>query len=205
MSDPNRDREIEQAFAAWARGQVGQVDDGEPDEPLTAGVLAGELGLDRAPSRQTAVRPRRVEALTAALALAVVGLSLWIAQLRGTVGDLAAPQLNTPVENLSATPRRASTPPAAVRLAPGGRVFTVVLAPARTGDFPDYALEVASSDGRVVWSGAGLRPNADGLFTATLSRNLLPPGPWRLRIYGLPGPGAGRELLGEYPFELAAP
>jgi hypothetical protein len=80
----------------------------------------------------------------------------------------------------------------------------VVLSPDQPGTFPDYALEIATPDGRKVWSGAGLRPNEFGLFTVTLHRDLVPPGRWHLRLEGLSAPGGEPTLLGEYALEVAA-
>jgi Putative zinc-finger len=127
---------------------------------------------------------RRFQALAAALLIATIGLSLWVASLRRTVGELSRPQVNAPVVDLYAGTVRGETSAALPSIPPDMEVFTVVLNPAGQRSHDEYRLEIASEGGAVVWSGAGLKPNSFGSLSLTLSRRLLKPGDYRFRLFG---------------------
>jgi hypothetical protein len=63
--------------------------------------------------------------------------------------------------------------------------------------FPEYRLEILSKDtGKPVWSSRGLHKTGPVEISVALPRDLLPPGDYRLRLYGLKGGKAA--LAGEY-------
>lgn len=155
-------------------------------------------------ARERSRNPVWMRALAASLAVAVVGLSVWVASLRRTVDDLAHPQLNVPVLDLYAAPARGEkAPQAEVRLPPGTGAFTLVLNPDSTLRQTEYAVAIVRGDGTPVWSGRGLRKNAFDTFSLTLSARLFAPGEYRIRLFGLDGPR--REPAGEYAFRVHRP
>ena len=84
-------------------------------------------------------------------------------------------------------------------------MFTLILSPARRGDFEDYEAEIAPNDGEggaEVWRARGLRPNDYGSFSLTVPRRALGTGEHRIRLFGI-GSGGEREPLGEYALRIA--
>lgn len=155
------------------------------------------------PSRRTLAPPPWMSALAAALLVAVIGLSVWVASLRGTVAELSRPEINAPVLDLvpSGVGEREGGPAPAAVVPSGARSFTLILSPGRRGDFQDYEAEIARDGGEVVWRGRGLRPNDYGSFSLTLSRHALGTGEHRLRLFGIRSDR--REVLGEYALRIA--
>lgn len=179
------------------------------EEALWAG-LRREIRQEPAPAAAVVPFPRRrippppwISALAAALLVAVIGLSAWVASLRRTVGELSRPEVNATVLDL--IPRgigqREGGEASAAVVPSGARMFTLILSPARRGDFQDYAAEIARPGGGVVWREGGLRPNVYGSFSLTLPRRALEAGEHRLRLFGIRG--GGREVLGEYALQIA--
>lgn len=159
------------------------------------------------PPRRRTAPPPWMSALAAALLVAVLGLSAWVASLRRTVDELSRPEVNAPVVDLVplgiGQRDEAAAPDAEVP--PGARMFTLILSPARRGDFRDYEVEIAPNDvegGAVVWRARGLRPNDYGSFSLTMPRGALGTGEQRIRLFGI-GSGGEREPLGEYALGIA--
>lgn len=154
--------------------------------------------------RRTAPPPPWISALAAALLVAVAGLSVWVASLRQTVEELSRPEINAPVLDL--VPRgigsRDEGPAPAVEVPSGARLFTLILSPARRGDFADYEVEIEPAGGEVAWRERGLRPNDYGSLSLTVPRRALGDGKHRLRLFGIES-GGERELLGEYSLRIA--
>ncbi len=156
------------------------------------------------PPRRRSAPPPWLPALAAALLVAVIGLSVWVASLRRTVDELSQPEVNAPVLDLvplGIGQRDEAVAPAA-EVPTGARMFTLILSPARRGDFLDYEAEIASAGGTVVWRERGLRPNDYGSFSLTVQRDWLGTGEHRIRLFGIPSGGA-REPLGEYALRIA--
>jgi hypothetical protein len=155
------------------------------------------------PSRRTSAPPRWMSALAAALLVAVIGLSVWVASLRLTVMELTRPEVNATVLDLvpSGIGQREGGPAPAAVVPSGSRSFTLILSPGRRGDFQDYEAEIAHAGGEVVWRGRGLRPNDYGSFSLTLQRQALGTGEHRLRLFGIRS--GRREALGEYALRIA--
>jgi hypothetical protein len=170
------------------------------DRPATLTAPAPPTG------REVARRPRQapwLQALAAALLVAVVGLSFWVLRLRTDLGALSRPQLNAPVQDLTPGGARGGEGgPLELRLPPHTGLFTLVLNPASPRDFPAYAVDIAPAEGSVLWSGEGLEKNAYGSFSLALPRSLMPDGRYTIRLYGVTG--ARREPLGDYDLILAA-
>jgi hypothetical protein len=171
------------------------------DEPATTAAPAGTIPFP--PQRRTA-SPRWLSALAAALLVAVIGLSAWVASLRRTVEDLSRPEINAPVLDLvprGVGPRDEGAPPEA-EVPSGARMFTLILSPVRRGELQDYEVEIAPAGGTVVWRERGIRPNVYGSFSLTVPRRALGTGEHRLRLFGI-GSDGSRELLGEYALRIA--
>ena len=194
----------------------GEGEEGPPSEIEVAAVWQGVRARSaptetvpvvplRAPrARERSRNPVWMRALAASLAVAVVGLSVWVASLRRTVDGLAHPQLNVPVLDVYAAPARGEeAPPAEVRLPAATDAFTLVLNPDSTLRHAEYAAEIVRGDGTLVWSGRGLRKNTFDTFSLTLSARLFAPGEYRIRLFGLDGPR--REPAGEYAFRVYPP
>jgi hypothetical protein len=111
-----------------------------------------------------------------------------LAELRGEIASLEQPRLNTPVIDLDAAGpiRGASAPSRTLEIPPSADLFTLILnLPPGTPSYPNYSLEIVDRNGAVIWSGNGLRRSAFDTFDVTLTRKLLPPGGYRLRLYGV--------------------
>jgi hypothetical protein len=135
------------------------------------------------------------------LVISTMALSGWVAYLRDQVEDLSSPQLNAPILDLypAGSTRGGS---AGVQTVPAdARLFTVVLNPAGRPAFDRYALEIVDAGGGQVGSYGGLAPNPYGSFSATLSRDLLGSGDFRVRLVGI-GPGGGRQIVEEYALRI---
>jgi len=144
-------------------------------------------------------RKRLRQALAAALLAATIGLSVWVASLRRTVDELSRPQVNAPVIDLySGTVR--SEGAAMVRVIPReARVFTLILNPVSARKEKEYRIEVVRADGSRAWSAAGLKPNAYGSLSLTLTRRALGAGDFRIRLYG------EESLIAEYALRVEGP
>ena len=85
----------------------------------------------------------------------------------------------------------------------GVDLFFLLLSMFDTRRFPSYRLEITDKDtGRVVWRGEGLKvsPRLPEV-TLALPRDVLPPGDYRLRLYGVKDGKA--EEVGEYEVRIA--
>ena len=89
-----------------------------------------------------------------------------------------------------------------ITLPKGVDLFFLLLSIADTRPFPSYRLEIADKDtGRVVWRGEGLEASRLNEVTLALPRDVLPPGDYRLRLYGLKNGKA--DEVGEYEVRIA--
>lgn len=150
--------------------------------------------------------PRWLQALAAALLIAVLGLSTRVASLRHTVHELSRPEVNAIVLDLypEGSGRRSEGEGEGAEVRGGARFLTVSLHPAAAESYPDYEIEAAGADGRPIWQESGLRPDDLGLFLVTVPRSalsVLAGGDVRLRLFGLDAAG-GRHPVGEFTLRL---
>ncbi len=145
-------------------------------------------------------------AIAAALVFAVVGLSAWVARLQGTTGDLrrslaelAGPGINVPIAYLDPPARR---DPAAATLEIGRARFVLVLTPTPPRMARSFEVEILDTGGRELWRGAGLETSEHGTLRLLMSSEVLPPGEYQLRIWGIDG--GERLAAGEYSLSLTA-
>ncbi|MFL6201360.1 MAG: zf-HC2 domain-containing protein [Thermoanaerobaculia bacterium] len=147
--------------------------------------------------------PRWVRPLAAMLLVSTMALSGWVAYLRDQVEDLSSPQLNAPILDLQPAGSTRGEGLAVQAVPADARLFTVVLSPAGRPAFAEYELEIVDAGGNVVRRDGGLKPNAFGSFSATLSRDLLGPGDFRVRLVGIKD--GSRQTVEEYALRIERP
>jgi hypothetical protein len=163
-------------------------------ELMTKQELAAEWEHFRAaasaapPVRRAVAMSPFAWALAASLLLAVIGLSWRMGELAREVRRLSAPRSDVYVAELapagSGRPRERGEgdvvrPPAWV-----SRVVLILDFGAPASNL-EYAIELATADGRPIWRRQGLRPGPDGTFTLEVPRDWLPPGTYRIRLLAL--------------------
>ncbi|HEX2222840.1 MAG TPA: hypothetical protein VHN15_01395, partial [Thermoanaerobaculia bacterium] len=113
--------------------------------------------------------------------------------------EVRRPQVNTPVVSLGVE-RSApgSEPSIRVRIpeAPGWVLFTLELDEPL---HPRYRARLTGPDGRTLWEGTGLVPDAQSSLTLLLPSDLLAPGNFTILAEGLPARG-NAVPVGEFPF-----
>lgn len=133
--------------------------------------------------------------LAASFLLAALGLAAWVAGLRSELRGLREPQLNLPIVSLVAPGfARGEGEEGVVR--GGGERFVVILNPPATPRDVVHGVEIRDAQGSLVWSGEGLQPTGLGNFHLELSRRLLPPGKYRIRLY------ANEATIAEFELEV---
>jgi len=143
---------------------------------------------------------RALYPLAASLLLGVVALSFWVAglrasntELRQTVAELSAVQVNPPVFYLDEI-TRSDEAGIVVELSAGQPSFLVIVVPGSKTPDTTFVAELSDAAGQVVWQAeSGLSEAATLRFV--FHRNRLPPGDYRMRIYGLEG--GRRELVND--------
>jgi hypothetical protein len=148
------------------------------------------------PLRRRAASPRWLQALAAALLVATLGLSAWVASLRRTVDALSRPQANALVLDLDAGTARGEGDVRPAWVIPRDvRLFTLILSPPGPRS-TRYRVAIERTGGGEVWSGE-LVPNEVGSLSLILSRHGIAPGDYRVRLLG-----PGREPVAEYALRL---
>lgn len=148
--------------------------------------------------------PSWVRPLAAMLVISTLALSGWVASLRDQVKDLSTPQLNAPILDLYPAGSTRGEGAGVQTVPPDARLFTVVLSPVGRPAFEEYELQIVDAEGDEVRRDGGLKPNPYGSFTVTLSRDLLGPGNFRVRLVGIDS-GGGRQTVEEYALRIERP
>lgn len=125
-----------------------------------------------------------------------------IARLRDQVsriGSASRPELNVPIIDLD--PRdgaRGSTGQSGkdIRLPKGAASLLLILNITGERSFRDYSLDIKDQVGVLRFEGKGLRRSAENTFTVSVPRTMLPPGQFRIALYGLDG--GRRDLIQDY-------
>lgn len=152
---------------------------------------------------------RWLQSLAAALLITTVALSAWVANLRDQVKELkelSSPQANALVLDLypaGSTQRGGEGPDIpTVR----DRLFTMLLHPAGSSPFDSYEAEIVDGRGEKVLTKPGVKydPESDSFLPFPLSRDLLGPGDFQIRLVGI-GPGGERKTVASYAFRIAGP
>lgn len=165
-----------------------------PEPPLPAPLPFSSARADHRP----AARPRWLPAAASVLLATTLGLAGWGLHLRRTVQELSEPQANVPFEDLfPEAVRSGQGEPAVVEIAPGTRLFTLVLNPDESVRADAYVVEIARADGGTVWRGSGLRANPYGSLSLVVPLRAMGAGEYRilLREEGGSGRPAGEFRL----------
>ena len=124
-----------------------------------------------------------------------------ITALEAELASALGPQINTPVVDL--VPRLSRGPRELVpQIPPDAALFTLVIEPRNGRAFPTYVAELLDSEGRGLATIEGLTLTDFGNLTLSLTRQILPYGEIRLRLYGLLG--GRRTDCGDYVFSIQA-
>jgi len=148
------------------------------------------------PMRRQSAASRWLPALAAALLVATLGLSVWVASLRRTVDELSRPQANALVLDLDAGTARGEGDVRPSWVIPKDvRLFTLILSPPGPRS-TSYRVAIERAGGGEVRS-VELMPNELGSLSLILSRRWIGPGDYRVRLFG-----PGREPVAEYALHL---
>ena len=209
------------AWAGWSRRLKWIFSAGAPAYAITAALLvvslacvAWVISLKRENARiaarlneQLATRDQASQTLRdarrelEAAARHVERQQTEIAELSRSVDDLLQPQVNTPINDLEdQSSRGVGNGPTTVTVPAGTNLFTLILHVADGPAFPDYELEVIDGRGQVLTRAKNLRKNQVGAFNVSLSRQLLPAGQYRLKLYGIRS--GNRVAVAEYQMRL---
>ena len=129
-----------------------------------------------------------------------------IAQLRDDLaraGSPPRPEFNVPIIDLD--PRDAARGPTGeggkdIKLPKGAASLMLILNITGESSFREYGLEIKDRAGAVRFDGKGLRRSAENTFTVSVPRAMLPPGAYRIAIYGLDG--GRRDLVQDYSIHV---
>jgi len=108
-------------------------------------------------------------------------------KLAAELAQAQSPRINLAVVPLSperSAPTSGTPPSTRLALAPGTE-WVVLALELDASDHPSYRATLAGPDGATLWSGSGLRPDAQGTLHVALPAALLPTGDLTLRIEGL--------------------
>jgi len=161
-------------------------------------------GLEREIARWSRPLWQRHQLLLPAVALLVVvavGLGLWGVKLRG---ELAAPRISggdlEVVADLDSAETTTRGSGQVLSPSPAARRLVFVLVDPRTEGDGAYAADLVTGQGRLVQTGLPVLRSRSGDFTLELSRDAVPPGSYRLELYGLEA--GSRASIATYPFSI---
>ena len=125
-----------------------------------------------------------------------------LAEVRGLAAAWLRPHVNTPVEQLRASPSRGLAAPGAakVRLPAGADVLTLVLEDPQDKRFPGYRFELRGPHGEKVAEAAGLERTPYRNFVVTLPSKILTRGRYAIHLIGVSGSLDKR--IGVYEIEI---
>jgi hypothetical protein len=154
------------------------------------------------PLRRRSASPRWLPALAAALLVATIGLSVWVAELRHRMNELLQPQANAPVLDLDADAARGEGEEDVAVVSPENRFLTLILTPAGERRYERYRVEIGRG-GKAAWAHDGTL-NSSGSFSVTVPLLALGGGRFQVRLFGLgPGSAGGKELIEEHVLRIA--
>lgn len=190
----SEDSEEDEAHA----GSEGVVDlEAEADWRALRSRIAGSEAPDAARTsyaeRRQRSRPRyQAFGLAASLFLSVV-LGFWVAVLRQELRALREPQVNVAIVNLYTEEYHRGDPDEGTVPGDAERFVAILTLPSDFRSSVEHRVEILTADGRHVWSGLG-QPTRAGTFHLELSRRLLAPGEYRIRVLEADKPVAEFDL-----------
>jgi hypothetical protein len=172
----------EEMDARWEsfRKRLEEVESPHPPAPSpgpTKHALPGRGGADRGRGWTTATR------LAAGLAALAIGFFVG----RGTRPDLPASAVNVAIAELSPVEEGGARSVSEVVMPDASEEMMFVLGLLDAREFPDYGAEILGPDGARIWSREGLRPSSMGTFHLAFRRDALPPGTYRIHLFGREG------------------
>jgi hypothetical protein len=143
---------------------------------------------------------RATAAVAAALVLALGGLlgqAQWDAhRLRVEVNKPRAASESVLLYPVGQRGRPSGIP----TLATNGESTLLVLPLVGPASFPEYRLDIAAEDGRVLWTSSALRIRDDDTFTILVPHAFLRSGKYRVTLYGIDG--SREDLVEIYPLRV---
>lgn len=185
--------------------------------------LAPSSGDDRSPSRPSAPEPvpilrheprapqtphaysgspARGLAAAASVALAV-GLGGGYLAGRASLDPGADSSINVTIRDLQPSGEggeRAGEPSEPVKLPEESEELLLILSTDDPGTFAGYTAEIVDAQGARVWSRDRLQPTEVGAFQVSFRRSVLPPGTYRIDLFGQDG--KDRRLLETYELRI---
>lgn len=120
-------------------------------------------------------------------AAAVVALAIGFFAGRGSRPDLPGTAVNVAIAELAPVEEGGDRSVSEVEVPDASEEVVLVLGLLDAREFADYGAEVLTPDGARLWSGEGLRPSPLGTFHLAFRRDALPPGTYRIHLYGREG------------------
>jgi len=161
-------------------------------------------GLERELARWSRPLWQRHQVLLPAVALLAamaVGLGLWGVKLRG---ELVGPRISggdlEVVADLGSAETTTRGAGQGVSPSPAARRLVFVLVDPRVEGDGAYEADLVTERGRLVQTGLPVLRSWSGDFTLELSRDAVPPGAYRLELYGLEA--GSRASIATYPFSI---
>ncbi|HEV7506956.1 MAG TPA: zf-HC2 domain-containing protein [Thermoanaerobaculia bacterium] len=144
--------------------------------------LRGKLWKDESISKPLrSRRPASLKSLAAVLALAMVGLGMYVLKLHG---DLNAPRAGYHILLASAQTRGTAEPVERVKLHEVPRDLSLTLVKPPEVDFPAYVAEISRENSAQVLTIKGLRYQKEEGITLLLSKDRFEPGIYRIVLLG---------------------
>ena len=173
----------------------------KPPAPEPAPILRHEPRAPQAPHAHSG-SPARGLAAAASVALAV-GLGGGYLAGRASLDPAPSSSINVTIRDLQPTGEGgertggASDP---VELPEESEELLLILNTDDPGTFAAYTAEIVDAQGARVWSRDRLQPTEVGAFHVSFRRNVLPPGTYRIELFGQAG--EDRRLLETYELRI---
>jgi len=120
-------------------------------------------------------------------AAVLVALGIGFIAGRGSRSDLPMGAVNVVIVELTPVEEGGTRSASEVELPDVSEELVLVLGPPDAREFPDYEADVLDAEGARRWSRQGLRPTSLGTFHLAFRRDALPPGIYRIRLFGREG------------------
>ncbi len=137
------------------------------------------------PAARPAARWQWPHAVAAAALLATVGLSGWVAQLRGSVAELSRPQSNLPLAYLGEVVR--SDGEETIEVPAGAARYAMIFNSPELGDFERYEVRFFDTEGAPALHVDGLVLSDSLTLRLGLARGNPPAGRYRVEVRGFDG------------------
>lgn len=202
-----RDVTAEEVAARWQTFRPKLPD--RPTNPVASNPLGSAPAPvlrhePRAPQAPPAHHGHPARGLAAAASVAlVVGLGGGYLAGRASVGPESESSINVTVTDLHPAGEdgeRSAGPSDPVELPEDSEELLLILHTDDPGTFAGYRAEIVDAQGARVWSRDGLRPTEVGSFPISFRRSALPPGTYRIDLFG--HTGEDRRRLGAYELRI---